>query len=309
MHNFKISVVIPCYNEQDNIEPVTNQLKLILQKYESYELIFIDDGSDDETLKAIKLVQQKNPQIKYLSLSRNFGQQNALKAGIDYSTGDCLISLDADLQHPPELIDTLIQKWQEGFDIVYTIRKDTQIAPLWKRVADWTFYKIINSLSNIDIPIGSADFRLLDKKVVAVLKDINEPFIFIRGIIAWMGFNQFAIEYIPQQRFSGTTKYTFRKMVWLAITGITSFSIRPLHLATFLGLFLAFICALYALYAIYMVLFTHQTVLGWASVIVSILFIGSIQLIILGIIGEYLGKLFIASKKRPNYIIKERNCE
>lgn len=209
----------------------------------------------------------------------------------------------------PELIDTLIQKWQEGFDIVYTIRKDTQIAPLWKRVADWTFYKIINSLSNIDIPIGSADFRLLDKKVVAVLKDINEPFIFIRGIIAWMGFNQFAIEYIPQQRFSGTTKYTFRKMVWLAITGITSFSIRPLHLATFLGLFLAFICALYALYAIYMVLFTHQTVLGWASVIVSILFIGSIQLIILGIIGEYLGKLFIASKKRPNYIIKERNCE
>jgi glycosyltransferase involved in cell wall biosynthesis len=301
-------VVIPCYNEQDNIEPVTNRLESILQKYADYELIFIDDGSTDKTLSIIKLVKQKNPRIKYLALSRNFGQQNALKAGIDHATGDCLISLDADLQHPPELIDTLIQKWQEGYDIVYTIRKDSEIIPLWKRIADWIFYKFINIISTIDIPIGTADFRLLDKKVVAVLKDINEPFIFLRGIIAWMGFNQFAVEYIPQKRFSGATKYTFRKMVWLAITGITSFSIRPLHLATFLGLFLAFICVLYALYAIYMVLFSHQTVLGWASVIVSVLFIGSIQLIILGIIGEYLGKLFIASKKRPNYIIKETNC-
>lgn len=307
MNRFKISIVIPCFNEQGNIKVIADQLTTILEQYDDYELIFVDDGSIDATLSLIKDLVLQNKRIKYLSLSRNFGQQNALKAGIDYSTGDCLISLDADLQHPPELINTLIQKWQEGYDIVYTIRKDTQIIPLRKRIADIMFYKFMKMISDVDIPIGTADFRLMDSKVIAILKNINEPFLFIRGIIAWVGFKQYAVEYIPKQRFSGATKYTFRNMLRLAISGITAFSIRPLHLATFLGLFLAFICALYALYAIYMVFFSHQTVLGWASVIVSVLFIGSIQLIILGIIGEYLGKLFIESKKRPNYIIKENN--
>ncbi|MCX7918591.1 MAG: glycosyltransferase family 2 protein [bacterium] len=305
----KISVVIPCYNEEQNIPILVKKLTEVLNKYSDYEIIFVDDGSTDATLERIKELVENGAKIKYLAFSRNFGQQKALKAGLDYSTGDCLITLDADLQHPPELVDAMIQKWQEGYDIVYTVRKEYPDASFLKRKTSWLFYKLLNKISEIEITPGTADFRLLDRKVIDILRELNETFIFLRGLVSWVGFRQYALEYTPQKRYSGKTKYSFKNMILLAITGITSFSTRPLHLATFLGLILAFLCILYGGYAVGITIFTDKTVPGWASLIVSVLFIGSIQLLILGIIGEYLGKLFIESKRRPQYIIKEKNCE
>ncbi|MFB3896712.1 MAG: glycosyltransferase family 2 protein [bacterium] len=303
----KISIVLPCFNEQGNIKVITEKLIAILHKYSDYELIFVDDGSTDNSLSIIKELVQTNPKIKYLSFSRNFGHQNALKAGMDVSHGDCLITMDADLQHPPELIPTMIEKWLEGYDVVYTMRNDTEKTSFFKRLTARIFYYLINKISNIEIPSGTADFRLMDKRVVEIFKSFQESFIFIRGLIAWMGFKQYGLVYIPQERFSGQTKYSLKGMIFLALSGITAFSVRPLHLATILGLILAGLSIIYGIYAVCITIFTHRVISGWASVIVSVLFIGSVQLIILGIIGEYLGKLFIASKNRPNYIIKEKS--
>lgn len=309
MNQFKVSIVLPCFNEQGNIQVITERLTKVLEPYTDYELIFVDDGSTDNSLPVIKELATTYKKIKYLSFSRNFGHQNALKAGIDYSDGDCVISMDTDLQHPPELIPSMIEKWQEGYDIVYTIRKDTGKSPVFKRLTSGLFYQLLNKISNLEITPGTADFRLMDKQVVDIFKKFNESFLFIRGIVAWMGFNQYGIEYTPASRYSGQTKYSFKSMVFLALEGITSFSVRPLHLATILGLILAGLSIIYGIYAVWLAIFTHRTISGWASVIVSVLFIGSVQLIILGIIGEYLGKLFIASKRRPNYIVKEKKCE
>jgi dolichol-phosphate mannosyltransferase len=250
----------------------------------------------------------KDIDVKYLSFSRNFGQQSALRAGLEYSTGDCVISMDADLQHPPELLIEMISKWEEGYDIVYTIRKDIENVTVFKNITASVFYKLINYLSDIEIKQGSADFRLLDKRIVKILtNDITEYHLFYRGLISWIGYNQTSIEYIPKRRFSGKTKYSVLKMINLAIDGITSFSIKPLKLAILLGLILFILSGIYGLYALGMSVFTDQTVKGWTSVILSILFVGDINMVLLGIIGEYVGKIYIQSKKRPYFLLKKTN--
>jgi dolichol-phosphate mannosyltransferase len=267
----------------------------------------VNDGSHDNSLMKIKELTVRDNRVKFIHFSRNFGHQNALRAGLDFAQGAAVISMDADLQHPPELIPTLIDFWRAGNKIVYTKRKDTSDLSFFKKLTSKMFYKLVNYLSETKLEEGTADFRLLDRTVVEALKNFNENNLFYRGIIPGLGFKQQGVEYIPNERFSGNTKYTFSKMVRFALTGITSSSAKPLYFSIYLGAFLALCSFFYALYAIYVSIFTTEAVAGWTSTIASILFIGGIQLMMLGIVGIYLGKLFSESKKRPNYIIEESN--
>ena len=302
-----ISVVIPAYNEAGNLKILAEEISKQLKNTVSYEIVFIDDGSKDNTLDEIKAISDNDESVKFLSFSRNFGHQKALKAGLDHAKGDCVISMDADLQHPPEIINKLIEKWKEGYDVVYTIRKDFHQTGLIKKVTSRLFYKVINKISDVDIPLGAADFRLLDRKVVNELRKFNENWLFIRGIVSWLGFNQTGIEYTAQDRKSGESKYSFRKMISFALQGITSFSIVPLRASVILGLIISFFSFLYTIYALLDKFYFKTVVPGWTSILISVLFLGGIQLIFLGVIGEYLGKMFIETKNRPNYVIKEKS--
>ncbi|MFZ2226217.1 MAG: glycosyltransferase family 2 protein [Candidatus Moraniibacteriota bacterium] len=308
-NNFKLSVVVPIFNEEPNILELNGRLTKALATIENYEVIFVDDGSKDKTLSLIKKLSVENEKIKYLSFSRNFGHQNALRAGLAYASGDCVVSMDGDLQHPPELIPKLVEKWQEGFKIVYTVRQDSQKLSFFKKGTAKLFYALMAKLSDVNIPRGAADFRLLDRQIVEIILKIEENTFFLRGLVAWLGFDQFAIEYAPEERFAGKTKYSLKKMISFAITGITSFSVKPLRLATVVGFVIAFLAFLYAIYALYVKIFTDSALSGWTSVLVSVLFLSGIQLITFGIMGEYIGKLFMQAKGRPNYIIKEKNCD
>jgi len=308
-NDFKVSVIVPSFNEEGNIDPLIQRTVTVLKEYSNYELLFIDDGSKDNTLKTIKRERRHNDKINYLSFSRNFGHQNALRAGLDYATGDCVISMDSDLQHPPELIPKMVEKWQKGYDIVYTVRKDDPSTPFLKRKSASTFYRVLNRFSDIKINKGVADFRLIDRKVVEIIKNLRENELFMRGMISWLGFKQCGINYLPEKRQWGKTKYTYKAMVKLAATGITSFSVKPLQVSTMLGYLMAVLAFIYGIYAIIIKLFTDKTISGWTSVLAGVLFIGGIQMIMIGILGEYVGKLFIESKKRPHYIIKEKSYE
>jgi dolichol-phosphate mannosyltransferase len=304
--DFKVSVIIPSFNEENNIKPLFDALSSHTKEYDT-ELIFVDDGSTDKTLDKIKELATQNKNIRYISFSRNFGHQNALKAGYDSAEGDCVISMDADMQHPAELIPEMIRLWKQGYKIVSMKRLQDKSLGIFKRFTSKLYYKILNLLSEIKIESGAADFRLLDKQVVSELKAINEKFLFFRGLIPWLGFSQIQLEYLAAERFSGKTKYSFSKMLHFASDGITSFSVKPLKISVYLGFIIAFIAFLYILYAIYIAVFTENAIAGWTSTIISVLFIGGIQLIMIGILGNYLGKLFMENKNRPNYIIKEKN--
>jgi polyisoprenyl-phosphate glycosyltransferase len=305
MDKFKLSVVIPSYNEEKNVQVLAEKLKFILQRYPDYELIYVDDGSKDQTLEQLKELHKADPRVKYISFSRNFGHQNALRAGLDHANGDCVICLDADMQHPPELIPQLIAKWQEGYEIVYTIRQDTKETSIFKRLTAGFFYALINKLGNINIKPGAADYRLMDKKVVETLRQYTEKFIFYRGIIATIGFKQIALEYVPQKRLHGKSKYNLKKMIGLALDGITAFSTVPLRFASTFGMMISFFAFAYTVYALGVQVFGGFTVPGWSSLTVGVFFLGGIQLIMIGILGEYIGKLFFEVKKRPNYIISQ----
>lgn len=303
-----ISVVIPAYNEEGNIAPLAEQLERVLQAYR-YEVLFVDDGSSDRTLEKIKAARKSNPCLHYLSLSRNFGHQNALKAGLDHSSGDCVITMDADLQHPPDEIPQMLEKWREGFEVVYTVRDDDHSLPFFKRKTARFFYNLINLISEVRVQEGTADFRLLDRSVVEVLKTMNECSPFYRGIVPWTGFRQTGLHYKPLQRHAGRSKYSLGRMIGFALSGLVSFSVIPLRLATLLGFAMAVTGFIVGLKAVIEYLFTDNTVPGWASTIVTVVLVGGVQLIILGIIGEYLGKLVMESKKRPHYIIRERSSK
>lgn len=301
----KVSVVIPAYNEEENLPEIAARVKEHLSERYEQEIIFVDDGSSDGTQRVLRELRTQDSTIHYVSLARNFGHQSALRAGIDYATGDCIISLDADLQHPPRLIPQMLAYWLEGYDIVYTQREEDQQLPWWKRRTSTAFYKLMNGLSSVNFEPGTADYRLIDRRVADAVRASPDVELFLRGFIHWIGFRQKRIAYVPETRFRGTTKYTVRKMVKLALSGITSFSVRPLHFATLAGFGVSGLAFLYAFYALYILLFTSRALPGWASVLVSVLFIGGIQLLVLGIMGEYLGRLFIQSKQRPAYLVRE----
>ena len=303
----RISIVIPVCNEEANIAIVIAALQDVFQPLPyAYDVCFVDDGSTDGTLDELKQQSANHTNLFFISLSRNFGHQNALKAGLDMVDGDCVIMMDGDMQHPPDLIPELIQQWALGYDIVYTIRKDHKEMPLMKRKTSNMFYNLINNLSDIELEQGTADFRLMDKKVVEVFRAFKEIDLFMRGLIKWMGFRQIGIEYDPAQRTKGKSKYTLKKMIRFALQGITSFSTRPLYLAAYLGFIFSVLSLLYVPYIIWSYYFGHA-ISGWASMIATIAFFGGLQLMILGIIGMYLGKLFMQSKQRPHYIVKESN--
>ena len=303
---FQLSVILPAFNEQDNLKVMLDDLTAVIKEYD-YEIIFVDDGSNDNTLHILKQLREQNSRIHFLSFSRNFGHQNALKAGLDHAGGDCLVFMDCDLQHPSKLIIEMLELWQKGNEVVYTIRQDDENTSFFKRKTASFFYRIINSLADVPIAEGRADFFLLDKKVAAILKNYNESPLFFRGFIPWMGFKQIGINYVPSPRFLGKTKYSLKRMIEFAIDGITSFSIKPLRASILFGAFLSLGAFFYLTFIIYEKIFFNDSISGWTSILASILLLGGIQLIMLGIIGEYLGKLFMSTKNRPNYIIRERS--
>lgn len=303
----KISLVIPACNEEGNVTGLARRLTEILAPWHEWEIIFVDDGSTDHTLAALQALHQGDARIHYISLSRNFGHQYALKAGMDCATGDCVITMDADFQHPPELIPLLLEKWRSGYDVVYTVRNDDPRLSFLKRLTSKIFYRLLNSISDIHLEKGAADFRLLDRAVVDVLRDMPEYRLFFRGMTAWVGFRQCAVSYMPEARFSGRSKYSFKRMTGFALTGITSFSLKPLRLSMFLGCLFACASFAYGLYAVLLKLFSDRAMPGWSSILASVLFIGGIQLVVLGIIGEYLGQLVMESKRRPRYIVREKS--
>ena len=302
-----VSIVIPAYNEADNIFVIADRINQVFKAVNyDYELIMVDDGSADDTLEKIKTYAATANNIFFLEFSKNFGHQLAVKAGMDNAFGDCVISMDCDMQHPPEIIPEMLKKWEQGFEVVYTIREEDNSLSKGKRSSSTLFYKILNSLSDIELEAGAADFRLLDQKVVSVFRNFHENEPFLRGLVKWLGFRQFAIRYNPASRFSGKSKYTLKKMFKLALHGVTSFSIKPLYTAVYLGFILSFASVLYIPYIIYAFV-NNVEVSGWASVIMTIVFFGGLQLIILGIIGIYVGKMFMQTKNRPNYIIRSTN--
>jgi dolichol-phosphate mannosyltransferase len=302
-----ISVVIPSFNEDPNIPVMVERLKAVLSGLGSWEIIFCDDGSRDNTLEIVRTLRAADRRIRYVSFSRNFGHQNALRAGLERARGELVVSMDGDLQHPPELVPDLVARQREGYDVVYTIRGKEKGQSWFKRLSSGFFYGLVNVLSDVRIEDGTADFRLLTRKALDALLAFREHGVFWRGAVPWVGFRQYGLVFEPSPRLYGQTKYTLRRMFRFAMDGITSFSVKPLHLTTMAGVACSALAFVYALYALGMRLFSDRTVEGWTSLLISVLFIGGIQLISLGILGEYLGKLFIEVKGRPHYIVTEES--
>lgn len=307
--NTLVSIILPAFNEEENLGPAVQKIAETLDSLRdryAFELIFVNDGSSDKTLPLLRQLHQEQPEfVHYLSFSRNFGHMSALRCGYDHARGQAVICMDADLQHPPAYIPIFLEKWSEGYEIVFTRRQDDEKTGWFKRASSRYFYALMNRFSDVHIEPGAADFRLLDRKVVDLIRQSQETDLFIRGFIPWVGFRQFMIPYTPDKRFAGQSKYTLKKMLRLALNGITAFSVRPLRVATFLGACISGFAFLYAMYALYAHLVLKETVQGWTSVLISVLVMGGLQLLTLGIIGEYLGRLFIQAKGRPPYIVQE----
>jgi glycosyltransferase involved in cell wall biosynthesis len=302
----RIAIVIPAYNEEDNVEIAYKRLKEVLDSTNyDYELIFVDDGSKDNTLSKLLKLYEKDKKVKVISLSRNFGKEIALSAGLDYVDADAVIPFDVDLQDPPEIIPKLIAKFEEGYDVVNAVRIKREGETFLKRFTSKAFYKIINILSDIEIAQDVGDFRLISKAALNAVKQIRERKRFMKGIFAWVGFKTTSVYYERAPRHAGKTKWNYFKLINLAIEGITSFSIAPLRLASLLGLFVSFVAFLYAMWIIIQKLVYGNPVKGYPSIMVAILFLGGVQLITIGIIGEYVGRIYEEVKQRPLYIVKK----
>ncbi len=300
-----ISIVLPAYNEGSNVNVVYEHLVEVFEKL-PYELqiLYVNDGSKDDTLDFLRALAAKDSRVDYLSFSRNFGHQAAVKAGYYYAVGDAVISMDCDMQHPPRMLPELLAKWEEGYEVVYTIREQDKRLGWFKRTSSSTFYRVVNALSDVKIEDGAADFRLLDRKVANVVATLSEDDPFLRGMIKWVGFKQYAIPYRPDERVAGESKYTLSKMFKLAIAGVTSFSVRPLHLAIWIGGIVTFLSLLLVPYVIWS-FFTDHVAAGWSSMMLAIGFLGGVQLLVLGVVGLYIGKIFMQTKQRPVFIVSE----
>lgn len=306
MDNFLISIIVPIYNEEENIIPLTKKLTQVVNQYR-YEIIFINDGSTDKSPQILKKITRENKQMKLISFNRNFGHQASLTCGYSFSKGDCVISIDADLQDPPEIIPQMIKKWQKGAEIVYAKRKKREKDSWFKKNSARFFYYFINFLSDVKIPENVGDFRLIDRKVVNFLNSLPEHSRFLRGLVAWGNFKQTTILFERNKRYSGQTHYTLSKMISFALTGITSFSSKPLRVASYLGFITASIGFVGIVYAVLGKIFLPTYwVTGWTALFIGIMFLGGVQLITIGIIGEYIGKIYSELQNRPQYLIKEK---
>jgi dolichol-phosphate mannosyltransferase len=300
-----LSIVAPLYNEEGNVAELVRRLRASADGcfVEAYELVFVDDGSTDRTLELLRQHAAVDPRIVVVQLSRNFGHQLAATAGLDISRGDVVVLIDADLQDPPELIPAMVERWRAGFDVVYAVRRRRKGESLFKILTARTFYRVTRRLTKVAIPVDTGDFRLMSRRVVDALKEIRERHRFIRGLVSWLGFPQTAIEYDRDARFSGDSKYPVSKMLRFAIDGITSFSDIPLRFASYFGFVVSGVAFLVGVYEIVLRIFTGYNLPGYTSTIFAIVFLGGVQLIGIGILGEYVGRIYEEIKARPLYIV------
>lgn len=305
----EISIVIPIYNESLNINALYERLEGVIQKMNiSYEMIFVNDGSKDKSIEQIKSLAKEYSTIKYIDLSRNFGHQIAVSAGLDRARGEKVVIIDADLQDPPELIIDLYTKMAEGYEVVYAKRKRRKGEGFFKLLTAKAFYRILANITTIDIPVDTGDFRIMDTKVVQALRQMPETHKFLRGQISWVGYNQTFVEYERSERNAGKTGYTYSKMFKFALDGITAFSNFPIKLVTIMGFVVSLFAFLMIVYAVFVKYFTNQEIeKGWTSIMVGILFLGGVQLISIGILGEYISRINTDVRKRPLYFVKETN--
>jgi glycosyltransferase involved in cell wall biosynthesis len=304
-----LSIVVPLYNEANILSAFHARLTAVLETLKrtlniSFEIIYVNDGSTDTSTMVLLTLKTQDPRIAIIDLSRNFGKEIALSAGLDHAHGEATIVIDADLQDPPEVIPKLIEQWQQGFDVVFATRISRAGESWVKKGSAQLFYRLLNKISPIQIPVDTGDFRLLSRRTVEALKHLRETHRFMKGLFSWVGFPQIAVPYERDPRFGGKSKFNYWKLWNLAIEGITSFSIAPLKLSTYFGFATACVAFIYALMIIYKTLVFGEPVQGYPSLMVVMLFLGGIQLITLGIIGEYLGRTFVETKGRPLYLIK-----
>lgn len=302
-----ISVVIPCCNEEGTLRETHRRVRQAFSRFGpcALEIVYVEDGSVDGTAALLRELQAADPHVRVLYLARNFGHQFAVTAGLAHAAGDAVAIMDADLQDPPEVIGAMLDRWREGYEVVYGVRVDREGETRFKLWSASLFYRLINRLSDTDIPLDTGDFRLLDRKVVDAIVGMPERDRFLRGMVSWAGYRQIGVPYRRAARFAGETKYPLAKMVRFALDGIISFSVKPLRLSTFLGFLSAGLALVAIIYALGMRLFTQSWVTGWTALIIAILFLGGIQLISLGIIGEYVGRLYGEAKRRPLYLVRE----
>ena len=301
-----ISIVVPVYNESGVIETLyerTVQALASLDRFD-YEILFVDDGSTDGSYSELLELAERDAGVRVIKFSRNFGHQVAITAGVDYARGDCVVVIDADLQDPPEVIGEMTEKWREGFDVVYGVRGKREGETALKLATASAFYKILGAMTKVPIPPSVGDFRLMSRRAVDELKQLREKDRFVRGLVSWIGFRQTGVTYHRDKRFAGETKYPYRKMIKFALDGIASFSTVPLKVATWLGYAASLLAFLY-LISVFVQKLLGITVQGWATIMVAIMFIGGVQLICLGIIGEYIGRIFNEIKQRPLYVVEE----
>jgi len=301
-----ISVVVPCYNEEDVIRQTHSRLSnaLVATGLE-YEIVYVNDGSRDNTLAILRELQAADSHVRVVAFARNFGHQVAVTAGVDFATGDAVVLIDADLQDPPELITEMVRMWRDGYQVVYGVRESRTGESAFKLLTAKYFYRIINSISDVAIPLDTGDFRLMDRRVVDVLKSMPERDRFLRGMVSWIGFKQSPLHYARSERAAGGTKYPLRKMILFALDGIVSFSLVPLRLATLFGFVAAVFAMLGIAYALVLRLFTGNWAPGWTLLFITTFFLGGATLLCLGIIGEYVGRIYRELKRRPLYVVGE----
>jgi len=301
------SIIAPVFNEEGNLQELYRQMKQTLDSTgEAWELILVDDGSSDRSLEIMHSLRNVDSRVKIVEFAKNFGHQLAVTAGMDYASGKAIIIIDADLQDPPSVILQMIEKWKKGYEIVYAVRTERKGETWFKEFTAKLFYRLIYRITDIDIPLDTGDFRLIDRRAVDTLTTMRERHRFIRGMTSWIGFRQTGVEYVREERFAGETHYPFKKMLKFALDAITGFSYLPLQVATYVGFIIAGISAIAALLVIYARLFLEsQAFFGQATTLVAVLFLGGIQLITLGVIGEYLGRIYDEVKQRPLYVVRE----
>lgn len=301
------SLIIPLYNEEEVALECVKRVTTVMEKINGdYEVIFVNDGSVDQTVPIMEKEIKANPKLKMINFSRNFGHQIAITAGMDHAIGDAVIVMDADLQDPPELIPKMIEKYLEGFEVVYAVRAKRKGESIFKRISAKFFYRFLRYMCNIDIPVDTGDFRLISKEVCKVMTSLTERNRYVRGLVSWVGFKQIGIEYEREERFAGVTKYPLKKMIKLSVDGITSFSTKPLTLSKNLGFFIALVGFIYAIIVVIQKFALNMPNTGWASITVVLLILGGVQLIMLGIVGDYIARIFDESKNRPLYIISKK---
>ena len=304
-----LSIVIPAFNEEGCIDEMLRRLHEALAQCDAdYEILFVDDGSSDGTAARLRGAAREDPRIRYLSFSRNFGHQIALTAGIDHASGDAVISLDGDLQHPPEMIPELVAHWRDGYDVVYTVRVSNEGHPI-KEAVSALFYRSLRALTGVDVPTGGADFRLLDRRACEALRSCDEHYVFVRGLVPWIGFRRKAVPYAAAERYAGESKYLTGRMIRFALDGVFSFSIVPLRIIAVLGLITTALGVAYGGYSLWVHFLTDTTVSGWTSLVIVILVFSGTQLLSLGILSEYVGRTYEEVKRRPRYIVAERSPE